>query len=190
MENSADRLFPKFMLQGLPTGVGGLLIAGLLAEGISSLSAGINACSSVIIADFVEGAMGWKLSAMARLRTAKLASAGVGVAVVALAIAISTINSSLYELTMRVSNLMTAPLFVLFFMAFFVRRATPASAWVGAIVSAIVAVAISFFPERHGLGFLWIVPGSLAGGIAAGLLTTLFIGLPENELRTVESCKS
>lgn len=190
VENSADRLFTRFMMEGLPNGVGGLLIAGLLAEGVSSLSAGINACSSVITADFLEGALGWTMSEKGRLRAARLASAGVGVTVVLLAIAISTINSSLYELTMRVSNLMTAPLFVLFFMAFFVRRATPASAWVGGIVSALVAIAISFFPEKHGLGFLWIVPGSLAAGVAAGLLVTQFSGIPNNKIGSMESCKS
>jgi hypothetical protein len=41
-----------------------------------------------------------------------------------------------------------------------------------------VAVSISFFPAYHGLGFLWITPGALAGGLLAALIASLLIGSP------------
>ena len=45
---SADRLFPRFVMVGLPAGMTGLIIAAVLAAAMSSLSAGMNSSSSVI----------------------------------------------------------------------------------------------------------------------------------------------
>lgn len=52
--DGADLLFTRFVAVGLPPGLSGLVIAGLLAAAMSSLSAGINASCSVVIADFVD----------------------------------------------------------------------------------------------------------------------------------------
>jgi solute:Na+ symporter, SSS family len=51
---SADKLFPYYIVRFLPPGVTGLVISGLLAAAMSSLSSGINAGASVIRVDFVD----------------------------------------------------------------------------------------------------------------------------------------
>ena len=178
-----DRLFPRFLVHGLPPGVSGLIVAGMMAAAMSSLSSGINASASVIIADFIEGLFGWRLESSTRLRVAQVASAAVGIIVVVLALAVRRIDSNLYEVTVRVANLMTAPLFVLFFMAIFVRGATQVTAWIAAFTSVAVAVFISFFGQYHGLGFLWIVPLSLASGATAGMIATALVGRGDSQLR-------
>jgi hypothetical protein len=80
---------------------------------------------------------------------------------------------------------MTGSLFVLFFVAFFVPRATPLVAWIAAITAMTIAVTIAFFPDYHGLGFLWITPGSLFGGAAAALLAAAVLGRPRSGLQHV-----
>jgi len=50
----ADLLFTRFIAVGLPPGFAGLVVAGLLAAAMSSLSAGINASCSVVTADFID----------------------------------------------------------------------------------------------------------------------------------------
>ncbi|WP_040414370.1 sodium:solute symporter family transporter [Cyclobacterium qasimii] len=47
----SDTLFPRFILLGLPVGISGLVIAGLLAAAMSSLSSGLNSVSTVISED-------------------------------------------------------------------------------------------------------------------------------------------
>jgi SSS family transporter len=49
---SADRIFPTFIVQQMPTGVAGLLIAAILAAAMSNLSAALNSLSSTTIVDF------------------------------------------------------------------------------------------------------------------------------------------
>jgi hypothetical protein len=53
-----------------------------------------------------------------------------------------------------------------------------------------VAIVISFFPEQHGLGFLWIVPGSLAAGIAAGMLTVQLTAVRGRKLGASDACSA
>ncbi|MGD9636508.1 MAG: sodium/solute symporter [Pirellulales bacterium] len=178
IDATPDRLFPRFIVDGLPMGVTGLVIAGLMAAAMSSLSSGINSSAAVIVADFIEGAWGFALSSRGRLLAARVTSGVVGALVVLLSMAVRLIDANLYELTVRVANLMTAPLFVVFCVAFFVPRATALVAWIAAIASTAVAVTISFFPAYHGLGFLWITPGALAGGLLAAMIAAALLGAP------------
>jgi Na+/proline symporter len=46
---TADRAMIQFVVQELPHGIAGLIVAGLLAAAMSGLSSGMNAISSVLI---------------------------------------------------------------------------------------------------------------------------------------------
>jgi SSS family transporter len=48
----ADRIYPDFVWRNLPAGVAGLVIAAILAAGMSNLSAALNALASTTIMDF------------------------------------------------------------------------------------------------------------------------------------------
>ncbi len=48
---AADQVFPYFILNELPTGLSGFLIAAILAAGMSTISTGINSSSTVILAE-------------------------------------------------------------------------------------------------------------------------------------------
>jgi SSS family solute:Na+ symporter len=54
LQKSADQLFPRYIVFGLPQGITGLVVAGLLAAAMSSLSSGVNSTATVIQVDFVE----------------------------------------------------------------------------------------------------------------------------------------
>jgi len=49
---SADRIYPTFIVQHMPRGVAGLLIAAILAAAMSNLSASLNSLSSTSMIDF------------------------------------------------------------------------------------------------------------------------------------------
>jgi solute:Na+ symporter, SSS family len=50
--NPMDRIYPEFVWRNLPVGVAGLVIAAILAAGMSNLSAALNALASTTIMDF------------------------------------------------------------------------------------------------------------------------------------------
>jgi Na+/proline symporter len=49
---SADRIFPAFIVQEMPVGISGLMLAAVLAAAMSNLSAALNSLSSTSVIDF------------------------------------------------------------------------------------------------------------------------------------------
>ena len=168
----ADLLFPRYIVQGLPAGVSGLVVAAMLAAAMSSLSSGVNSSCSVITVDFIDRFRHKKLNEITHVRLARWVAAGVGAVVVALSLYVSVVEGNIIELAYKVVNLLVAPMFVLFFLAMFVKGATTAGAWSGCLVAIVVAVTIAYWEAwtgEAGISFLWIMPGSLAGGVIVGI---------------------
>ena len=152
-----------------------MIIAAVLAAAMSSLSSGMNSSSVVITEDFIARFRKTPLSDASRMRLARWISAGIGITVIFISLLVSRIEGNLLDVCFRAVNLLTAPLFVLFFMAMFVRRATTFGALVAALASVAAAVRIAY-AESLGLSpisIMWIVPGSFFIGVASGSLASL-----------------
>ena len=65
---SADRIFPTFIVQQMPHGVAGLLVAAILAAAMSNLSAALNSLASTTVIDFY---VPWRSRRAARQSTRK-----------------------------------------------------------------------------------------------------------------------
>jgi len=174
--DDADRLFPHFIACGMPPGLSGLVVAGLLAAAMSSLSSGVNSSCSVITVDFIDRFRRRRDSETDHVKLAKLISVFVGVAVVALSSGVGMVGGNLLELAFKVVNLLTAPLFGLFFMAMFVRRATAVGTFTGAAFGTATVVLINYWETitgSPGISFLWAMPLGLLVQVATGVLASL-----------------
>ncbi len=174
--NNADQLLPQFIITSLPDWVSGLFISGLMAAAMSSLSSGVNSSSAVITEDFIIRFRKKNMTPALYLRTVKLVTVGIGILVVALSSYIYIVPGNLYEVGARVSNLLTAPLFIMFFMAMFIPWATVLGTWVATISSITTAVLIAYwelFFGTPGPSFLFIMPGSLIVGVVTGMIFSL-----------------
>jgi SSS family solute:Na+ symporter len=169
LSSQADLLFPKFILVGFPIGISGLLAAGILAAAMSSLSSGLNSSSSVISEDIIKRLMPNAQNPTNELKQVRQLSFFVGVLTLFLSIGVSYVEGNLLGLIMKVVNLFVSPLFVLFFLAFFVPFATARGTFIGGIASVIVAIAIAFF-NFLGIEVLFIIPTALFSGIIIGTL--------------------
>jgi SSS family solute:Na+ symporter len=78
----ADQLFPRFILNHLPAGLAGLLVAGILAAAMSTISSSINALASSMTHDLYAGWSGRRDPAHL-LRVGKLFSALWGLSLIA-----------------------------------------------------------------------------------------------------------
>lgn len=106
------------------------------------------------------------------MRVARVASVAIGVVAVLTSLFVGQLATNLLELCIKVVNLLTAPIFVLFFLALFVRWSTPWGAIAATFASVTTAVGIAFF-RWSGLEFLWTAPAALVVGIATGALVSL-----------------
>lgn len=168
----ADELLPRFVVTVLPAGLGGLVISAMLSAAMSSLSSGMNSASAVITTDFIGRLMRTRWTSHETVRVARVASVLIGILAVLLSMFVGQLATNLLELCIKVVNLLTAPLFVLFFLALFVPWAKPAGGVAATVASIGVAVGIAFF-KLGGLEFLWTAPASFVAGVVAGSLVSL-----------------
>ena len=172
----ADQLLPQYIIMSLPPWISGILIAGLMAAAMSSLSSGINSSSAVIIEDFINRFRKKKFTGNSKLRITQLISLFAGILVVVMSLFVYVVPGNLLEVTYRVSNLFTVPLFIMFFMALFIPWATVFGTWIATLSSAGVAVLISFWENifsSQGPGFLYIMPAALVTGVLVGIVFSL-----------------
>ncbi len=163
----ADELLPLFVVTVLPGGVAGLVIAAMISAAMSSLSSGVNSASAVIMKDFIGCLRSKSLTPNEEVLIARWSAVAVGVIAVLISMFVGQLGTNLLELCVKVVNLLTAPLFVLFFLALFVPWAKPVGAIAATIVSVGLAIAIAFF-RLGGLEFLWTGPLSFVAGVVAG----------------------
>lgn len=189
---NADQLFTRFIVVGMPTGFSGLVVAGLLAAAMSSLSAGINSCCSVITADFVDRFHLRRASGQGARNVVleQAISVAVGAVVLVLSTYVASVQGNLLDKAYKIVNLLSTPLFGLFFMAMFVRWATTFGTWMGALAGLATVISINFWKEitgTAGISFFWAMPVSILVQIAVGTLASaLPIGQRRPPLPTVD----
>lgn len=167
----ADELLPRFVMVGMPAGISGLVIAAILSAAMSSLSSGMNSASAVISTDWVERFGNTKRSEADQVKLARIICVVVGGLAIAMSTVVGGMAENLLELCIKVVNLLTAPIFVLFFLALFVPWSTPLGGIAATAASVSVAVGIVFF-HWFNLEFLWSSPCSLAAGALAGMFVS------------------
>ncbi|MGN6547902.1 MAG: sodium:solute symporter family transporter [Aureliella sp.] len=176
----SDKLFPTFIIHEMPAGCSGLVLAAILSAAMSSLSSGVNSACAVLERDFLSRHCdGSPEAVVKRLRWMTWIVAAVAVA---LSILNTLIVGNLLERCFKLVNLLTAPLFVLFFLALFVRWANAAGAWLGLISSIATAVLIAFSKELqlgYSVSFVWMMPSALLVGVVVGTVASaLFASNP------------
>ncbi len=168
----ADTLFPRFILIGLPIGLSGLVIAGLLAAAMSSLSSGLNSVSTVISEDIIKRFKILKEGSQSGLKRVQILSYLTGFIVMILSFMVANVQGTLFDVLIKVTHLFVAPLFVLFFMALFISFSRPLATFIGGIISIATAISIAFF-GAFGITVFWVLPCSFFIGSGTAVLLSL-----------------
>jgi SSS family solute:Na+ symporter len=172
LTKNGDALFAHYIGHYLPIGVTGLVVSGLLAAAMSSLSSGINSVIAVFSKDIIETARpDAERTESSKIRTARALALAIGIITVAGSTAMGAVPGNLLEVANKTVNLFVCPMFGLFFLAMFVPFGTPFGAVMGALYSFASAVLVGYWDlitGWDGLSFQWIAPVSLVVSVAAG----------------------
>jgi solute:Na+ symporter, SSS family len=172
LAKNGDALFAHYISHYLPVGVTGLVVSGLLAAAMSSLSSGINSVIAVFSKDIIETARPrLQRSESTKIRTARALALAIGIITVAGSTGMGAVPGNLLEVANKTVNLFVCPMFGLFFLAMFVPFGTPFGAVMGALYSFASAVLVGYWDlitGDVGLSFQWIAPVSLVVSIVAG----------------------
>ena len=182
LKDNADKIFPLFIAQHLPPVVTGLVVSGLFAAAMSSVDSGVNSITAVVLSDFMERFGRKPETDQKQVRFARIMAIIIGVIVVGLSSVVGLIPGNFTAVTNKTVNLLTVPIFLLFFFALFVPSANAKGVWLGVIASVTVAVLIAFGGQIFGqipgpdgkpidpVSFQWISPAALVVGVVVGLV--------------------
>lgn len=126
---SINDVFPYFIVNALPQGVTGLVVAAICAAAMSSLSSAINSLSNTTENDL----FCFDTKAAASLSRAKLWTLVWGILGIAAAMFAATRQGSLLKNALFFTGLFTGPLLGMFLLAFFTKKMRPYAVIVGVL---------------------------------------------------------
>ncbi len=160
--DSPDEAFPVLMSNLLPSGIRGLVAAGLLAALMSSLASVFNSCSTLFTVDIYK-----KLSPDAPekklLRTGKIATVVVVILGICWIPVMANISGVLYEYLQKVQTYISPPIAAVFLLGIFYKRINAR----GALATLIVGFSIGFIRLVLELFVDDLTPGGLFHSLAA-----------------------
>ncbi|MBR8741192.1 sodium:solute symporter [Nocardiopsis sp. MG754419] len=170
--STSDELFPVFIAEGLPPGLAGLVLAGIMAAAMSTLSSSLSALSSSSMADLYERFAHRRLDQEQALRVSRLFTLGWGLVFIGAAAMFTGTDSPVVELGLSVASITYGGLLGAFFLGLWVRRARQADAALAfGVAVATMAWLFLFAPDL--VGFTWYTAIGCTITVGLGYLSSL-----------------
>jgi SSS family solute:Na+ symporter len=172
-----DTIYPAFVWNNLPPGVAGLVIAAILAAGMSNLSAALNALASTSIMDFYRPLLGRAGRSEAHfLKLARWATVAWGVVLFAIGL-LARHWGSVLEAGLSIASVLYGSLLGVFFLGLLTRRVGQNAAMVAMASGLLLMVYVKM---ETTIAFTWWVPIGTVATFAVGLGASLV--LPEKRM--------
>lgn len=180
-----DGVFPKFIVEELPRGLRGLVVAGVLASAMGTLSSAINALASSTFLDLVRPtAWGAALAPEAELRWSKAITLGWGGLLILLALGLTDTRSPVVELGLKVAGFTYGGLLGVFLLGLFHPAAGLPDALVGMGVGLATAALLLAWSR---IDFTWhtllacgavVLAGVASARLRRGRFNRIFAAIP------------
>ena len=174
-----DATFPLFIAAELPAGLTGLIIAGIFAAAMGTLSGTINSIATLLSVDFYEKLARSPTQQQSK-RFAEWMTVVVGLIGIGLALLLSRYDiHSLLDLTIELAGLLGGGFAGAYTLGMFTRRANSAGVSIGVATAVVVTVAAWWNDLVHPYFYLGI---SIFVCIVVGYVASLFFPAPTRSL--------
>lgn len=183
-EKDSDYIFITFIMNYLPHGVIGLLIAVIFSAAMSSTASELNALGSTTTIDFYKRMINSKGDEKQNLFMSRLFTVLWGILALLFAVFASQLDNLIQAVNI-LGSVFYGPILGIFIVAFAVKFVKANAVFIATIISEVVIVAL-YFMTRAGtleLGYLWFNPIGALLVVFIAMIVQLFI--PDNE-RTKE----
>lgn len=167
----ADGIFPKFIVEEMPSGISGLIVAALFAAAMSTLSSSLSSLSSAVVLDIYMPFVGQRKSESELLRISRFVTLGWGVILIITALAFIGLEGTVVEVALGIASYTYGGLLGAFLLGLLNKRVTERDAIIGFITAIVVMTAMVRLVQLAWP--LYTMVGSLttiAAGIAAHAL--------------------
>ena len=167
----ADEIFPKFIIEKMPSGLSGIIIAGLLAAAMSTLSGSVNSLASATMNDIYKPYFGRQNSDARDLFLSRLFSLVWCVVLVGVAIFfISNTSNALVELALSIASVTYGGLLGSFLLGVLFKRVKQMDAMIG-FIAGIATMAFVFSQTK--IAWTWFTFIGCVVTLVAGNISSL-----------------
>lgn len=175
--DNINELFPRFVVEYLPVGVSGLVIAGVFAAAMSSLDSALNSLAAVTVRDFYAKFFRPNASEAHYLSVSRWATVFWGAYAMAFAFFAGNLGPVI-ETVNKIGSYFYGALLGVFILAIFSRRATGTGAFAGIVAGMAAVWALTQWGEIS-----WLYNNVVGAGVAVlvGLAVSTFTAPPKPE---------
>lgn len=176
----ADRVFPYFIVNQLPAGLTGLLIASIFAAGMSTISTSFNSAATVFLTDYYQKYTKTEITDKKKMMV--LYGASIVISIIGIGIGIAMINvKSALDTWWKLASIFSGGMLGLFLLGVFSKHKNVKGALIGVVVGLLMILWLSISEMIFGsdaIGaqlhtYLTVVLGTSAifiVGIVAGMI--------------------
>jgi SSS family transporter len=177
---SVDATFPHFIAAELPVGVTGLIIAGIFAASMSTLSSCMNSVATLLTVDFVDR-FSKRPDEKRSVRLAEIFTVVAGVIGIGTALTLAFVDiKSALDKSFELASLLGGGFAGCYGLGMFTRRAN----WQGAVIGVVASLVLTFVAWRfqlvHSVFYMAI---SIFTCLVFGYVGSLFFPAPTQSLR-------
>lgn len=169
-KNDKDYVFLHFILNYLPRGLIGLLIAVIICAAMSSTASELNALAATTTVDLYKRNLNVKKSEKHFLKMSKFFTITWGIIAICFA-SIGNLFENLIQLVNIIGSIFYGTILGIFLVAFFIKKITANSVFWAACISQIIIFFIYFNID---ISYLWL---NFIGAVVTILLSTIFESL-------------
>ena len=173
----ADQVFPYFIVNQLPAGLTGLLIAAIFAAGMSTVSTSINSSATLILSDHYKKYIDPNPSEFTALSVLRIASLMMGLGSILIGWAFNGVNSAL-ETWWALASIFSGGVLGLFLLGFILQKTSSRQA-AFAVLAGVLVIGWMSLPAILKLGGgepSWSQPLHSNMTIVMGTLTIFVVG--------------
>ena len=150
-----DEIFPMFIIEGLPAGLSGLILAGILAAAMSTLSSSLNSLASSSVLDLYERFSRTRPDPARLLRISRVATLGWGVVFMGFATLFQDQENPVVELGLSIASFTYGGLLGVFLLGLWNRRIRETAALIAFVLTIITMVLVIFGVWYSGVEESW-----------------------------------
>ncbi len=172
-----DATFPVFIAAELPIGITGLIIAGLFAASMSTLSSGLNSVATLTSVDFYER-LSKKASPEKSLKLAYFVTIASGIISTAVAVLFSFFDiKSMFDAMLQLTAVLGGGFAGTYALGLFTKRAN----WQGALCGTAASIAVALL-LRPVISPILLNPAAVATCMIVGFLASYAFPAPQRKL--------
>ena len=169
---SSDEIFPKFIVEMLPTGIAGIVIAGVLASAMGTLSSAISALASSTYLDLFKGSRNTEdISPKKALFWSRIFTLLWGFVLTGGAMIFKDSKNPVVELGLSIASFTYGGLLGTFLLGLFFKKTRQSNAMVGFICGILAMVFVIYYTK---VAYTWYVVIGVIVTILAANISMIF----------------